>query len=616
MNDSGHPVVPPTPTDAERLLLAGNLEAAAAIVAGVAAATADEPQWARLRAALAILAEERAPPGYDLRSDMRVIEPRAGSPPPDLPSLASGLPGDQVWRNAVDAERRLALTAAGRAESLLKEGKAQEARDLLEQALASLAPTSAMFRLFGRVNAQLNRPSDAVFGFGRAVDLAPGDRNAAVELALSYLSVCQSEDAAAMLAAAKVDPVVEAAAYSGQLQAMEDSSGDLEALRTAHRAYRAAAAARMEPAADRPPRSAIPVIGFLWHQEAQAAEYLMTDILRHRDRGRWAARLYGRGLTRRYTHSELASLVDETVILGSEPGAAIAGRIRSDGVDLLVNLAGHARPGMLRALDHHPARVHVEWLEFGWPSGHPAVSHIIADPGHCLPETGRQLETRVIRLPATAISGGVPLALADRLGRDVAEGRPFTFGWCGPAARVTGRTMDAWARILDEAEGTVLRLLHDDWRVGYTRERLLNRFTAHGIDGKRLEVDSPGGPEDRVGQWRTIDLALDSFPAGDIATTLNALAMGVPIVTIEGANPAGRHAAAALGLIGQRQLVAADVDDYVTKAVQLAASRAGLQPLRESIPEAMRASPLGGGPALTRAFEKAIDLLLGIQRGA
>ncbi len=604
-----------TPTDAERLLLAGDVAGAAAIVAATAASTVGEPQWARLRVALSILTTH-APPDHDRHADAQAILAGAGHPPPDLPSLASALRGEETWRKAVAAEQRLALTSAAAAERLLKGDKAQEARDLLEQVLATLAPTPAMFRLFGRVNAQLSRPSDAVFAFSRALDLAPGDRGTAIELAMSLQSAGQSEGAVRLLDSAGAAGDDEPAVLSCRLRALADSSADLDLLRTAHRAYRVAATARTVPAVDRGPPPAVPVVGFLWHQDARAAEYLMTDILRHRERTRWRPRLYGRGLTKRYERAELASLAEETTVLGNRNNAAIADLIRADGVDLLVTFAGHGKPSMLGVLDHRPARAHVEWLEAGWPSGHPAVTHIIADPGHAAPDTGRMLDTRVAHFPVTAISAGVPLALADALGRDAPGDRPFTFGWCGPAARITMATLDAWGRILNGADGSVLRLLHDDWRVGYARERVLNRFTELGIDPKRLAIESPADPDDRVGQWRTIDLALDSFPAGDIATTLDALAMGVPIVTIAGPNLAGRHAASALGLIGQRQLVAGDVEEYVAKAVQLAAEPAGVRQLRALIPASMRKSPLGGGPTLAHIFEKAIDLFLGIQRGA
>jgi len=158
-------------------------------------------------------------------------------------------------------------------------------------------------------------------------------------------------------------------------------------------------------------------------------------------------------------------------------------------------------------------------------------------------------------------------------------------------------------------------LLHDDWRVGTARERVANRFMELGVEGRRVDFDSPEQPADQIAQWRRVDLALDSFPAGDIATTLDALAMGVPIVTLAGSRPAGRHAAVALAALGLGELVATDEDQYVAKALQAAARPAAIAELRRRIPELMRASPLAGGPLLARSFEAAIDLLLGIRRG-
>jgi predicted O-linked N-acetylglucosamine transferase (SPINDLY family) len=600
VNDDVRPAAP-TPTDAERRLLAGDVAAAAAIVA--ATPETDDPSWARLRVALALLSDGGAPG----QADLLRIRPQAGRPPPDLPALASALRDDAAWRRLVDGERRLALSAAAVAQALLQEGKAAEACDLLEQILAGLAPTSVLFRLFGRANAGLRRVTEAVFAYERALDLAPGDRGAMIDLAMAYLLAAQPEDAAALLATADPDPAREPQAHSCLLQAMADTSDDGPAMRAARLRYRQAAAARTAPAAGRGGPAAIPVIGFLWPAQARAARYLMADLLRHRDPTRWRARLYADGAP-----SDLAPLVDQSVSVAGQPPDAIARRIRDDGVDLLVSFAGHAHPRLLGVLDHRPARLHAEWPDQGWPSGHPAVTHLFTAPGD-----GAWLpDLQAIELPAGGMAAGVPLARADALGRVMPDAGPFAFGWCGPAARVTARAIAAWARILGGAGDAVLHLRHDQWRASQASQRLVRAFARHGIDRQRLVIAPPDAPDHGVGRWQSIHLALDSFPAGDVAATLDALAMGVPVVAIAGSTPAGRHAAAVLGLLGLQRLVAADEDEYVEKALALAATPDALRELRTRIPRMMRESPLGGGPALARTFEAAIDPLLDIQRGA
>lgn len=608
------PAVPPGLEDAERRILAGDLAGAAAALADSADADAADPARARLRLFLA-LSDVPFPAGSRPEADAEAVVPAAGRPPPDLPALASAATGPGTMQRMIEVERRLTVASSRRAEALLAQGDAKAARDLIEQTLASLTANAQSFQLFGRINAALGRPSDAVFAHERAVDLAPADRAARIALAHALLTIQDCERAARMLAADAVGPDEEAA-FSDRLFAMARTEADPGRLVAETLRYRARAASRIAPAPAGRPVPDVPVIGFLWNQRHRGAAMWMADLLRHRTPDRYRAILYGVGLTRRFEGSELAERVDQVVVCGASTPAMIAGRMQQDAVDLLVSFAGHDEPELLAALDRRPARVVVEWLETGWPSGHPTVSHLVADRGHCPPETGRSMDIRVAAFPTVAISGGPALAAADAAGRDRAADGAFAYGWCGPAATIGEATLAAWTRIMKEHPAAQLRLLHDDWRVGSARERVAHRLMGLGVEGRRLDFDSPERAADQIAMWQRVDVALDTFPAGDIATTMEALAMGVPIVTIAGAHHAGRHAAVALSVLGMGELVARDTDGYVAKVLDLAARPAALAELRRRIPERMRASPLAGTDLQARSFESMIDLLLGIRRGS
>ncbi|BBK41964.1 hypothetical protein STVA_19840 [Allostella vacuolata] len=603
----------PAPTEAERLLLAGDLAAAAALIP---AGAGDDPGWARLRLALALLdAGGQSWPA----ADEAALVPLEGRPPPDLPSLTAARPGRDAFDRAWTLERRLAQAAAERAERLLADGDAEAARGIMEQAMATLAPTAAMFGLLGRICSRLNRPTDAAAAQERAVDLAPGDRLARCALGTALLGISDAERAAASFAAGRPDPVADGPAYAARLYAMAQTEADPLELAAATRAFGAAVAPRMAPGPPSRPQPARPRVGFLWSPARRGAGYWLTDLLRHRDRDRWTALLYAIDATRRFEKSDLAALPDRVTVGTRRSGAQIAQHMREEQVDLLVSFAEHVPGGMLDVLDERPARLHAEWLEGGWPTGHPAVTHLLADRGHWAPDMTVPPGHRVVGFPGSIISGGPALATADRLGRAQPAGqRPFAFGWCGPAQRITRRTVGAWAAILQRTPGAILRLRHADWRAGGAKERVAIQFLELGVPAPRVEFDWPADQsvEALVGLWRDIDLALDSFPAGDIAATMDALAMGVPIVTIAGNRYAGRHAAAALSWVGLADLVTADDAGYVARAAGLAADPAALKAMRTAIPERMRASPLAGGPASSKAFERGIYRLLGIERGA
>ena len=120
------------------------------------------------------------------------------------------------------------------------------------------------------------------------------------------------------------------------------------------------------------------------------------------------------------------------------------------------------------------------------------------------------------------------------------------------------------------------------------RTRAASRCTsrlaaAGGIDAGRLRVRAAGCATTRQNQarYRLVDFVLDPMPFGGVNGTLEALDMGVPVVTLVG-QAARRahvvfHPAPTLAL---SQTVAASGSEYVEIAVRLATDAAFMREVR------------------------------------
>ena len=138
------------------------------------------------------------------------------------------------------------------------------------------------------------------------------------------------------------------------------------------------------------------------------------------------------------------------------------------------------------------------------------------------------------------------------------------------------------------------------------RRRLGERFAARGIDPQRLRL-RPAQPRDAyLAAYRAVDFALDPFAYPGGTTTLEALWMGVPVLTLAGASALGRQGAALLQALGLDDWVAVDIEDYVGRALRLAADRTALTALRHTLRGRLLASPLCDADGFAQALEAAI----------
>ncbi|MBL0124751.1 MAG: hypothetical protein IPP88_19235 [Betaproteobacteria bacterium] len=114
--------------------------------------------------------------------------------------------------------------------------------------------------------------------------------------------------------------------------------------------------------------------------------------------------------------------------------------------------------------------------------------------------------------------------------------------------------------------------------------RLAGRLAAAGISAKGQFKFLPrlsGGMFRRA--LGLADVMLDTLHWSGGGTSLDAFAANVPVVSLPGPFMRGRQTAAMLRLMGLQQLVAADVDDYVAKAIELAANRELNASIRDKI---------------------------------
>jgi predicted O-linked N-acetylglucosamine transferase (SPINDLY family) len=105
-------------------------------------------------------------------------------------------------------------------------------------------------------------------------------------------------------------------------------------------------------------------------------------------------------------------------------------------------------------------------------------------------------------------------------------------------------------------------------------------------------------------QYEEVDIALDTFPYHGTTTTLDALWMGVPVLTLAGERHASRVGVSILSNLGlDPLLVASTPDEFVARAATLASQPATLDELRRTLRGRLQASVLLDGRSFTAKLE-------------
>ena len=164
------------------------------------------------------------------------------------------------------------------------------------------------------------------------------------------------------------------------------------------------------------------------------------------------------------------------------------------------------------------------------------------------------------------------------------------------------RVLALWARVLRAVPRSRLLLLAPE---GHFRCDTLQRLEQQGIAPDRVAFVRPQPRRQYLELYHGIDLMLDTLPYNGHTTSLDALWMGVPVVTTVGRTTVGRAGLSQLANLGLPELVAATPEEFVRIAVELAGDLPRLGCLRATLRERMRASPLMDAPRFARGIEAA-----------
>jgi predicted O-linked N-acetylglucosamine transferase (SPINDLY family) len=287
--------------------------------------------------------------------------------------------------------------------------------------------------------------------------------------------------------------------------------------------------------------------------------------------------------------------------------ADLSDRIMADGIDILVDLSGHTAHNRLLTFARKPAPVQASWIGYPCTTGLQAMDYYLTDRG-LVPRGAleRQFSEKIVHLPASVPF--LPSADAPEIGELPALRNGYvTFASFNRLSKINEPVVALWAQLLQALPDSKMLLAGMPQAGG--EEKLGQWFARQGIARERLIFKPRCGMAEYLALHQQADINLDTFPYSGGTTTLHALWMGVPTVTLAGETPVARSGASILGNLGLDDLVAADAAQFKQKGLALAGDLAALAALRGGARQRMNASPMLQPELLAAAFAQALRVM-------
>lgn len=270
--------------------------------------------------------------------------------------------------------------------------------------------------------------------------------------------------------------------------------------------------------------------------------------------------------------------------------AQLADKIRADGIDVLIDLSGHTARNRLLTFARKPAPIQASWMGYPGTTGLRAMDYYLADAFHVpMDHADGQFIEKIAHLPANAPF--LPENLAPPVnGLPALHNGYVTFGSFNRLSKLQPGAIALWSQLLRALPDS--RMVLGAMPPDASCDTLIRWFKNEGIARDRLDFRTRSGLPVYLQQHHHVDMCLDTFPYAGGTTTLHAMWMGVPTLTVPGRLMASRGSTAALSLAGLDGFVARDSVDFVEKGVAWASDLAAMAELRADMRNRCAASPM------------------------
>ena len=261
----------------------------------------------------------------------------------------------------------------------------------------------------------------------------------------------------------------------------------------------------------------------------------------------------------------------------------------------IFSLSGFNKNNKTEIFKNRICPVQINWCGHLTTSGMENMDFILGDK-FCTPKKMQKYYTeKILNMPNiwTVLSKPNNIKIDQML---PCERKNFvTFGCFNRFAKINSIILAAWLKILSKSKNSRLHLISKEFDDEIFKKKIINFFTKNYIDEERLEFSGNISRSKLLETYNEVDIVLDTFPYTGGTTTLEAIYMERPVLSIFGESFLTRCGLSINKNIKMDNWICANINEYENKAIQYSNSIDFLMNERGKIKDNKLKSPLYDG---------------------
>ena len=261
-------------------------------------------------------------------------------------------------------------------------------------------------------------------------------------------------------------------------------------------------------------------------------------------------------------------------------------KIRSDGIHILIDLAGYTFNNRLSIFFNNPAPVQVSMLGYLSSTGIKEIKYKIGDP-YIYPETlEKNFSEKILRLPNIWSDFSVK-EYTDKSDLSLKEiNDQIIFGCFVTLRKINDDVIKLWSKVLKKFTNTKIFFKSPELNNTLIEENLIKKFSKYGIKSDRLIFERSSDYKSYLESYFKVHISLDPFPWNGVTTSFESIWMGVPVFCLEGKNlPYSRCAYSINKNLGMDDWIAKDENDYFNKLEKILSDKNKLLLIKKNLRE-------------------------------